>query len=787
MSGRKRAVRNPLRKRYPRELRTDFGKYLVIFLLMVLSISEISGFLVADGSMMEAYEESFEKYQVEDGNFTVESKLKERQLAAVRQLGTSVWPLFFSDRALTNNSTMRFFAVRDEVDLACLMDGAMPQGRDEIAIDRMYADNNGLKVGDTLQVSEEFAANHDGKLRVSGLVALSDYSTMFESNNDTMFDAKQFGVGVISKELFSELDPDILTWRYAWRYDDPPADEAEEDTRSQDFVKELAGIVHLTDYIPRYQNQAIKFTGEDMGSDRSMMTIFLYIIIVIIAFVFAVTISNTIMKESAVIGTLRATGYTEGELIRHYMMMPVIITLISALIGNVLGYTVLKKFNADLYYNSYSLPTYVTRWNADAFGETTLIPLIMMVVINWWILWRRLKLTPLQFLRRDLRRRKNRKALPLSRHIPFFSRFRIRIMIQNMSNYIVLAVGILFANFLLMFGLMLPDVLDNYMKALPDNMFCNYQYVLQIPAGALTEDRKVESLITMLMFQNAVETENEDAEKFSAYSLHTVPTEGFKDEDILLYGVETDTRYLSVEIQPGEVYVSRAYAEKWKLQPGDSIALKERYEDTTYDFTVTGIYPYDGALTVFLEREDLNAIFDLGEGTFSGYFSDTPVTDINEKYIGQMIDFEALSKVSRQLTISMGGMMVLVDAFAIIIFMILIYLMSKIIIEKNAASISMTKILGYRTGEIGRLYIMVTSILVIAMMALSIPLESIGLQWVFREMLRAEMTGWIPFVISNSVYVKMMMYGVGTYVVVAVLEYWKLGKVPMDEALKNVE
>ncbi|MBQ9632388.1 MAG: ABC transporter permease, partial [Lachnospiraceae bacterium] len=125
--------------------------------------------------------------------------------------------------------------------------------------------------------------------------------------------------------------------------------------------------------------------------------------------------------------------------------------------------------------------------------------------------------------------------------------------------------------------------------------------------------------------------------------------------------------------------------------------------------------------------------------------------------------------------------------FAIIIFMILIYLMSKIIIEKNAASISMTKILGYRTGEIGRLYIMVTSILVIAMMALSIPLESIGLQWVFREMLRAEMTGWIPFVISNSVYVKKMMYGVGTYVVVAVLEYWKLGKVPMDEALKNVE
>ena len=45
----------------------------------------------------------------------------------------------------------------------------------------------------------------------------------------------------------------------------------------------------------------------------------------------------------------------------------------------------------------------------------------------------------------------------------------------------------------------------------------------------------------------------------------------------------------------------------------------------------------------------------------------------------------------------------LVNGFAIAIYMILIYLLSKIIIEKNAQSISMTKILGYTNGEISRL------------------------------------------------------------------------------------
>ena len=47
-------VKNPLRKRHLRELKSDLGKYLVIFLLMVLSIGEISGFLVADESMISA-------------------------------------------------------------------------------------------------------------------------------------------------------------------------------------------------------------------------------------------------------------------------------------------------------------------------------------------------------------------------------------------------------------------------------------------------------------------------------------------------------------------------------------------------------------------------------------------------------------------------------------------------------------------------------------------------------------------------------------------------------------
>lgn len=62
-------MKNPLRKRLPRELKGELGKYLVVFILMVLTIGMVSGFLVADGSMIVAYNDGFDKYNIENGNF----------------------------------------------------------------------------------------------------------------------------------------------------------------------------------------------------------------------------------------------------------------------------------------------------------------------------------------------------------------------------------------------------------------------------------------------------------------------------------------------------------------------------------------------------------------------------------------------------------------------------------------------------------------------------------------------------------------------------------------------
>ncbi|MBR1781155.1 MAG: ABC transporter permease [Oscillospiraceae bacterium] len=773
-------MKNPLIKRLPRELLGEAGKYLVIFLLMVFTIGFISGFLVADGSMITAYNESFEKYNIEDGHLRLSWRANRAQLKSAKELGITLYENFYTEEELTNGSTLRIFRNRDEVNRACLMEGAFPAQAGEIAIDRMYADNNGLQVGDTIE-----SAAH--RWTVTGLVALSDYSALFSDNNDTMFDSLLFGVAVVSPEEFARYDSDALSWCYAWKYDDGiPAEESEESDKAEELLKGLTRELTLEEFVPRFQNQSIKFTGEDMGSDRAMMVTLLYIVIAIMAFVFGITISNTITKEANVIGTLRASGYTRSELVIHYMTLPLVVTLLGALFGNILGYTAFKELCVRMYYNSYSLPTYVTIWSGEAFVLTTVVPMAIMLVVNFVILRRKLSLPPLKFLRRDITRRRQARAIPLPRRIPFFTRFRLRVFFQNSSNYAMLLVGILFANLLLLFGLGLPACLDHYKEEIQAKPLSNYQYILQVPLSAMNEDRKLESLISMMQFQGAVETENQDTEKFTAYSLRTtyddVPT-----ESIMVYGVQPDSRYIHAEIPADGVLLSSSYADKFELEPGDTILLKEVYEDTYYSFRVAGVYDYIGAMAIFLDQSAMNELFELGDDYFSGYFSDTEITDIDEQYIGSVIDMSALTKISRQLDKSMGSMMYLVDGFAVLIFMILIYLLSKIIIEKNAQSISMAKILGYTDGEIGRLYLLSTSIVTVILLLISLPIVYQVLVVIFRIMMQQEMTGWIPLYIERDVYIKMFLLGLATYAVVAALEYRRIRRIPMDEALKNVE
>jgi putative ABC transport system permease protein len=769
-------MKNPLNKRILRELKSDFGKYMVIFLFMIMLISLVSGFLVSDNSIYNAYEKGFTKYNLEWGHFTLSAKPTKDFLNDLSQdSNVKLYDLkYFEEEEESSKANIRVYNLRGKVNLECIMSGELPKEKNEIALDRMFAQNADLKVGDTITLN-------DKKLKVSGLIAVPDYSCLFENNTDMMFDSINFSIAVMTKEGYNAVNSTNQFYNYAWMYNNTPSDDTEESKMSDEFLKALQtnltdyntkqvvngndkNILTVNNYLPRYSNQAINFTGEDMSGDKAMFIIFDYIVIVILAFVFAVTISNTITQEAGIIGTLRASGYSKGELVAHYMVLPILVTLISAVIGNVLGYTVLKDYMVTMYYNSYSLCTYETLWNTEAFIDTTIIPIILMFIINLAVLVKKLQLSPLKFIRRDLSTKNKKKAFPLNTKIPFMHRFRIRIIFQNFSNYIVLFVGILFASIIIIFSLMFGPLLEDYADNITENMLAKYQYVLSSP----------------------VETENNQAEKYSLTSLETTDSNYMTDE-VSVFGIENNSSYIKKEIPKGQVLVTKSISNKFSLNKGNTLTLKEKYSDKTYKFKIAGIYDYDATLCVFMNSADYNAKFNVDESYFTGYFSNEKLTDINKDYVATIITQDDLTKVSDQLLVSMGNYMELLKYFGVIMFILLMYLLSKQIIEKNSQSISMTKILGFSNGEIAGLYIVATSVVVIISLLISIPITNYILQLIFNSYLYTMITGYIPYSISNSCFIEMFILGIISYGIVALLQIHKIKKIPKSDALKNVE
>ena len=555
------------------------------------------------------------------------------------------------------------FKKNDEVNLASVLDGRLPENKNEIAIDRMHADNAGIKVGDTISTGGE-------KYEVSGLIAYVNYATLHEKSTDLMFDAITFDVAMVTKGEWERIKGPCH-YNYAWRYDKRPADDVDEKEMSDDFLDDLYKEVitsgnQVEDYTPAYANPAITFATDDMGSDLAMGGVILDVLIVIIAFIFAVTISNTIKKESMTVGTLRASGYTRGELVRHYLAAPIIVTFVSAIIGNILGYTVFKELVVNMYYSNYSLPTYVTLWNPDAFIKTTIIPVVLMFVINLLILMRMLRHTPLQFLRCDLKKNKRKKAMRLPKW-NFLSRFRLRIIFQNIPNYLILFVGIAFISIMLAMAIGMPSTLQYYKDNTKDMMIADYQYVLKSYKDETGKE---------------ITTKNSDAEKFSMDSL-LYKTDAM-DEEVSVYGVEDTSKYISLpdakNLKEKEVYISKPFRDKYDVAVGDTVTLNAKYEKKKYSFKVKGFFEHSQSIAVFMPIEQYRTAFDKDDDAFDGFFTNTKIKDVKKDYIATVITEREITKMSNQLDHTMGSYMLYFQFLCVLLSAGLVFLFTKIII-----------------------------------------------------------------------------------------------------------
>lgn len=751
-------IKNPLYKRLPREIKCDLGKYISLFLFIVLTIGIVSGFIVANTSIQKAYDESFSKYKIENGHIETESIISQDIINNIeKHEDIQIKELFYKEIEEKSGDIIRIYKPRKGINEVDLMSGKMPMGQNEIAIDRLYAENNEIKIGDNIKFGNR-------EFKVTAFIAASDYSALFKSLSELMFDANHFSIGIMTDKGWDSIGNEHLHYCYAWLNNKNLSDkrQVEKGKDIANYYMSINGNNPIKMLAARPENQAITFTGDDFGSDLIMLKRLLYMIIILLAFIFAVTAKNIIDKESNVVGTLLASGYSHAELRRHYYILSVLITLVAAIIGNILGYTILKDIMAKAYYGSYSLPTYVTRYSGYAFVVTTLIPCLLILIINYIVVKRALRYRPLQFIRNDFKISMKNRVLNLP-NWNIMKRIKIRVILSNKGVYLILFIGVLLGTTLIMFGNMFLFLLKNYTDEVINTKISDYQYVLkhQVPSN---DDKAEKYAVTTLINKNG--------------------------EKITVYGINKESRYfknvkLLDDLSENQVLASSSYFDKYQLKDGDLLKLHVEFMNDKYQFNVKKSYNYPASLSLFMPIENFNKVFNHENNYYNGYFSNKKL-DIDETMIATVVTKKDMTLIADQLTSSMGNIFQIYSIFSTILFVMVIYILTRIVIERNTRSISILKILGYSNNEIYRIYNRTNAFVVFISLLFSVKIASVVIKRIYYNMM-LEYDGWLTYYMSKTVYLETIGIGIGCFIIVSFIIMNKIKKINMGDALTSIE
>ena len=187
-----------LNKRIFRDLKSNFLRYLALFLMIVMGMYIIIVVVGAAETIITRTVETGEENHVEDGQFAVFTPLTAEQEKEITDRGVTLERIFSFDAQMSDNSVLRVFKVRENVDLIDPDDGFIPEKSGEIFLEKRYCEEHEISLGDTVKIGEKSFA-------VTGIGSVPDYDAPTKKFSDSSVDSSLFGVGFVASEDYEAL------------------------------------------------------------------------------------------------------------------------------------------------------------------------------------------------------------------------------------------------------------------------------------------------------------------------------------------------------------------------------------------------------------------------------------------------------------------------------------------------------------------------------------------------------------------------------------------------------
>lgn len=576
---------------------------------------------------------------------------------------------------------------------------------------------------------------------------------------DTLADLEDFREGIID---YTDAVDEIADGSRELR---DGVQELQDET--DDMIEEYFtfDIDNLTQFLIAADNPRIDAAAGDVIINRFAGILAGIILMVLFTYVISVFVIHNIEKESSVIGALYALGVTRGQLLFHYLLNPMLIAFLGGVVGCILGFS---KYGTGWQMGDsiayYSLPPMRIVTPGYLLFYSLIMPPVTAVVVNYLVINKKLKCTALSLLRNEQTAGKAGRIQNMNLgNMKFLLRFQIRQMLREIRSAFAVVIGMFICLLILIMSIDCAVLCINFGNACLEETKYAYMYTYKYPTEDVPEGG------TPAYVENL---------KKEAYGYNL---------DVTVLGIDDDNPYFPIVTadKKNEIVISSAAAQKFGVKVGDKLVLSDEVNERDYAFTVKNIVNFTSGVYVFLDRDVMQELFDQEDDYYNVVFADHAL-DIDNGRLYATVSKENVEESSQIFTDMMGPMVVMLVAISALIFMIVMYLMMKVMIDRSAFSISLMKVFGYRRREIRRLYLDGNFYVILLGALICVPLAKWSMDLVYPYCIANVAIG-MDLKFTPQIYI--MIYG-GIwlcYMVINFLLVGRLNKLVPAEVLKNRE
>ncbi len=576
---------------------------------------------------------------------------------------------------------------------------------------------------------------------------------------DTLADLEDFREGIID---YTDAVDEIADGSRELR---DGVQELQDET--DDMIEEYFtfDIDNLTQFLIAADNPRIDAAAGDVVINRFAGILSGIILMVLFTYVISVFVIHNIEKESSVIGALYALGVTRGQLLFHYLLNPMLISFLGGAVGCILGFseygTGWQMGDSTAYY---SLPPMRIVTPGYLLFYSLIMPPATAAVVNYLVINKKLNRTALSLLRNEQTAGKAGRIQNMNLgNMKFLLRFQIRQMLREIRSAFAVVIGMFICLLILMMSIDCAVLCINFGNACLEETKYAYMYTYKYPTEDVPEGG------TPAYVENL---------KKEAYGYNL---------DVTVLGIDDDNPYFPIVTadKKNEIVISSAAAQKFGVKAGDKLVLSDEVNERDYAFTVKNIVNFTSGVYVFLDRDVMQELFDQEDDYYNVVFADHAL-DIDNGRLYATVSKENVEESSQIFTDMMGPMVVMLVAISALIFMIVMYLMMKVMIDRSAFSISLMKVFGYRRREIRKLYLDGNFYVILLGALICVPLAKWSMDLVYPYCIANVAIG-MDIRFTPQIYI--MIYGgiLLCYMVINFLLVGRLNKLVPAEVLKNRE